>query len=142
MLAGIPPIGYAKPVPINPNNFKNPRVGSAITGVAGPTGNLILATFFSIIYRFSHATLPALATFAAIIVIINVTLMIFNLIPIPPLDGSRLLALVFPQLENPKFELYGFVLLFIFIYLFHGFSYLVPIVDAIVFRAFGVPFTM
>lgn len=94
--------GYAKPVPVNIRNFKNPKKGMAITALAGPVSNLLLA-FISIIFM----NLVALMSDATIVqvtilflyynAVININLAVFNLLPIPPLDGSRLLAVILPD---------------------------------------------
>jgi len=98
--------GWGKPVPVNPYNLKYKKWGSALVSLAGPFANLIGIVFFGIILKFlaAYAILPAenlLVQFINLLIIINVVLMAFNLIPIPPLDGSRLL---FTILENPKYN--------------------------------------
>lgn len=94
--------GFAKPVPVNPHNFKNPRTGMALTALAGPMSNLLMAMLsvglFRVIALF--VTGKALIVWGFLLVYlfagINVSLMIFNLLPIPPLDGYRILGLVLP----------------------------------------------
>ncbi|MEF9841603.1 MAG: site-2 protease family protein [Raoultibacter sp.] len=114
MLMGGPVFGYAKPVPYNPAYFKDPKKGDVIVGLAGPFANLLLAClaalvswilfplaqnlvmqneFFSIFY------LQFLPMFA----LINLYLMFFNLLPIPPLDGSSIIALVLPRKYLPQY---------------------------------------
>lgn len=103
--------GWAKPVPINMRNFKEPRKGFAITAAAGPLSNLILGFVSALIYlltfalvrdmrfeseNFTFHLISNLLTFISIFHSINIGLAIFNLLPIPPLDGSRLLGLVLP----------------------------------------------
>lgn len=138
VLAGIPPIGWAKPVPINPNNYNNPRLGSALTGIAGPMSNFLLATAAAGIYRVVGTSVPLLTAFLSYLIIINLFLMVFNLLPIPPLDGSKFFALIFPALDNPKLELYGPFILLLAIYLFRVTSLLIPIVEFLATKVLGV----
>lgn len=139
--------GWAKPVPYNPYNLKNQKWGPALVALSGPASNIILAVIFSIIARLialpsavkieivRHATdfstlAPLLAgSFEAIffeicivIIFINVLLAFFNLIPIPPLDGSKLLFALLPmKIETmAMFEQFGFIFLLLFIILFSG----------------------
>jgi Zn-dependent protease len=95
--------GYAKPVPVTPRNFKNYKKGMALTAAAGPLSNLILAVIFCLAtYITSLAALGGndlaglLKTLFRNVFILNVSLVIFNLIPFPPLDGSRILDLLIP----------------------------------------------
>lgn len=131
VLAGVPPFGWAKPVPINPNNYNNPRLGSALTSIAGPMSNFLQASLAAIIVNFVPALNPYITLFLYSIIIVNLFLMVFNLLPIPPLDGSKFFAYFFPFLENPKFEIYGPVILLLTIYLFNIGRYLIPVVDFI-----------
>ena len=103
-------VGWAKPVPINPRNFKNPKRDFAISALAGPLSNLILGFIFSGIYVFTWNALwgisfetesqlaiaENLLLFLSIFFSVNIGLGIFNLLPIPPFDGSRLLNVIFP----------------------------------------------
>lgn len=92
--------GWAKPMPINPNYFKDQRKGMAITGLAGPVANGIMAVAASLIIKFIFFTGFFKVSFVLQILIyiieINLILGLFNLIPIPPLDGSRILAMFLP----------------------------------------------
>jgi len=106
-------IGWAKPVPINPYNFKNPNTGMMIVGLAGPLANFLIAWVLAIFLR----TVPAPhylwydALTAAIW--INLALMVFNLLPIPPLDGSRIFTQYLPNDTQVFLERYGFFLLIV-----------------------------
>lgn len=119
--------GWAKPVPYNPYNLKNQRWGEAIVAVAGPGVNLLIALIFGLLIRFS-APLGLDSSFleiAGFVVYINILLALFNMIPIPPLDGSKVLASILPYNLETKyrafsaaFERYGFFATFAFIFIF------------------------
>lgn len=116
LLAGF---GWGKPVPFNPYNLRTQRYGPALVSMAGPFSNLIMVIFFSLVLKYIYPMFglgldSALFQFLYTLVLINAVLMTFNLIPIPPLDGSRLLfALLPPSAENVKIflERYGFLIL-------------------------------
>lgn len=118
--------GWAKPVPYNPYNLKNQKYGPALVGVAGPLSNFLLALFAGILMRLFLVIGVSSSSFIFIVLFffiqINILLMIFNLLPIPPLDGSKLLFAFLPISEHTKrlLEQYGFVILILFLYLFSG----------------------
>jgi len=114
-------IGWAKPVPFNPYNLRNQKWGEAIVAVAGPLANIALAVIFGLIIRFAGPTFmsSAFLSLAAYVVIINITLAIFNLMPIPPLDGSKVLFAFLPyrwQSIRGYFERYGLIVLLFFVF--------------------------
>ena len=93
--------GWAKPVPYNPYNLKNRRWGELLVAVAGPASNIILALIFGLIIRFVNLD-AGLILVAGLIVQVNIVLAIFNLIPIPPLDGSKILFAILPPGEKEQ----------------------------------------
>ena len=110
--------GWAKPTPYNPMNLQGGRWGEAIVSVAGPISNLVLAVAAAIPLRYIDASgmnVPILAEFLDFFVTINLVLMVFNLIPIPPLDGSKVLfAFLDPQTAyrvRPMLEQYSLPIL-------------------------------
>jgi Zn-dependent protease len=115
--------GWAKPVPINPMRFRNPKRDIAIVGAAGPLSNLALATLSAAVFKLlapawgmSHPVVQFLLFAAAI----NVVLLVFNLIPLPPLDGSRVVIGLLPRhlaVRYAQLERYGFILIFLLLFL-------------------------
>lgn len=132
--------GWAKPTPVNPRNLRGGRWGEAIVSAAGPLSNLVLAIAASIPLRYIDASgmdVAMLSRFLSLFIYINLLLMIFNFIPIPPLDGSKVLfAFLDPRTAwqvRPILEQYGFYLLLILIVpLFGGVSVLGTVIGAII----------
>lgn len=98
LLFGIQPVivGWAKPVPYNPNNLKNPKSGAGLIAWAGPASNLLIACVFAGLAAFFPVGVEIGEAFQYII-LINLMLAVFNLVPIPPLDGSKILAAFLPD---------------------------------------------
>ncbi|HRR95944.1 MAG TPA: site-2 protease family protein [Candidatus Ratteibacteria bacterium] len=113
-------IGMAKPVPINPFNFRDQDKGMLTVGLAGPLSNILLGTIFALLVRFLSAG-PGrdIFLFSAYI---NYILAFFNLIPIPPLDGSRVLAVFLPyniRIRYESIERFGIFIVIIILFLFN-----------------------
>lgn len=104
---------YAKPVPYNPYNLRNQKWGPALVGLAGPLANLFLAISFVVLIRLFVGSLPTtLLSLFYIIARANVSLAVFNLLPVPPLDGSKILYALFPdswRAWQNLFDRYGWV---------------------------------
>ena len=120
-LAGIP-FGWAKPVPFNPYNLRNQRWGETIVAVAGPAENFLIAIVFAILVRIAIPLgLPdSFVSVCALVVLANIGLGIFNLVPIPPLDGSKILFGLLPFYISRSFravyERYSLIILLAFIF--------------------------
>ena len=117
-LAHLPVVGMAKPVPVNPLNFRNYRWGEFAVSAAGPLSNLALAVAFSVLLRLGFEN-PGVLALAQLGIQINILLALFNLIPIPPLDGSHILAILLPRdlaRLYAHLEPVGFILILILFY--------------------------
>lgn len=116
-------LGWAKPVPINPMRFRHPKRDIAIVGAAGPLSNLALAVTAGLVFKILTPGLGVdhpIARFLLFAALINVVLLVFNLIPLPPLDGSRVLIGLLPRnwaIRYAQLERYGFVLIFILLFM-------------------------
>ncbi|PIR69773.1 MAG: site-2 protease family protein [Candidatus Niyogibacteria bacterium CG10_big_fil_rev_8_21_14_0_10_46_36] len=135
-------IAWAKPVPFNPYNLSNQKWGPAIVAVAGPLSNIIIAVFFGVVIRMA-GILALPAAFVQVlfyIVFINIILAVFNLVPIPPLDGSKILfsALPYRWMHIQRFlEQYGFFLVLVFILFF--WQLISPVIVALFSLITGIP---
>jgi Zn-dependent protease len=122
--------GWAKPVPYNPYNLRDQKWGPAKVAAAGPAANLITAAFFGLLLRFLPVASPELVMLFQIIVLINLLLMVFNLVPIPPLDGSKVIMPFLPlnwQIKYMRLEQYGMLLVILFIIV--GLPVIFPIIN-------------
>lgn len=131
LVIGGPVFGWAKPVPYNPNNLRDKKFGGAKVALAGPAANLILALLFSIVLRLKFIPGQDFRFMLSFIIFINILLAIFNLLPIPPLDGSKILAPFLSLKARIKYfqiERFGLLPVILFIYL--GFPIIIyPIVN-------------
>jgi Zn-dependent protease len=143
LLAAHSPIifGAAKPVPVNFNNLKNPKSGMALVSLAGPLSNFLLAILFTIPIKLGLANNIAYPILMQAI-LINLVLGTFNLVPIPPMDGSKILAALLPERYMYKIlslERYGFILVLIFLYLGWLQHILIPVI-MLFGQIFGISF--
>ena len=138
--APVIPFGWAKPVRFDPYNLAHPRRDSALISLAGPASNLILATLLALTLRLSltpFSPINFLANIAYPFIVLNVVLAIFNLIPIHPLDGGKILVGVLPRAEARELDLflqrYGLIILFMLIFpLFGGVSLISIVISPII----------
>lgn len=126
-LSGVPIIGWARPTPVNPANFQNPRRDGMFVSGAGPLSNLITVAFLAVLWHLSRLSIPVLHGFAILFcyvlgvgILVNLMLAVFNMLPIHPLDGSGVLEGVLPHEwadAYMRMRPYGFILLLILFYL-------------------------
>jgi len=127
--------GWAKPVPYNPYNLRNQRWGELFVAIAGPISNILIAIIFALIIRFLGPEILGQASFelSYYVVLINMVLAFFNLLPIPPLDGSKILFSILNQetANNIRISLerFGFVILLFFIF------FIWPLFSSLIFAA-------
>lgn len=131
-------VGWAKPVPYNPFNLKNPKKGAALIGAAGPLSNILLAIVFTLALHlpvsFGIGGQTLILAFS-LIILLNLLLAVFNLLPIPPLDGSKLLFALLPESwtgVQRALEINGLFLLLLFI------IFGLPLLRLVVFVVFGL----
>ncbi len=128
-------IGWAKPVPVNPYNLRDSKKDMARIAMAGPAVNFFIALFFALLIQ-SFSVPEKLLTIFSIIIFINILLGVFNLLPVPPLDGSKILfAFLPPSLEHIQVWMEQFSLFLFFGFLFLIISGVIP-VFRIVFSLF------
>ncbi|MDQ3065071.1 MAG: site-2 protease family protein, partial [bacterium] len=122
---GLPPIFAAKPVPFNPMQVKYEEFGAALVGIAGPLTNLALACIGGLIFQLGIINTNGWSNFVVIFTLVNVALFVFNMIPFPPLDGSRLLYAFAPEpLQRVMRTIEGFGLGAIFLLIFVFWQYI------------------
>ncbi|WP_459502870.1 site-2 protease family protein [Bacillus sp. C1] len=120
--------GWARPVPVNPYNFKKPRLAGVLVSIAGPISNLILSAIgliiwyslirFGVLNAIPFAVADTLRQFFQIFITLNIVLLVFNLLPIPPLDGYRVIEDLAPaniRAKMTQYEKYGSIVLLILV---------------------------
>ena len=131
--------GWAKPVVYNPYNIKNKRQGEFLIALAGPATNIALALIFGTIIRFVYAQTLVSSPFIEIcsyVVVINIVLALFNLIPVPPLDGSKILfSILSPKYNKTRFMFEAYAPVFVLIAVFFLWNIISPIIP-LVFKLF------
>lgn len=136
--------GWAKPVPVDMSRFANPKSGMAVTALAGPVSNVVLAAFVLLLYGFLYTTLAGIGAVGVFIMdtllttaYLSCALAVFNLIPIPPLDGSKVLFSLLPSKAYYtvlRYERFGMILLIAVIYL----DILTPFITSLTQNLYGV----
>jgi Zn-dependent protease len=131
-LASVPLIGWGKPTPVNPRNWRNYKQANVMVSIAGIGANLILATIGFIIFKTlietgtihagnaSEGIIQPIVIFLNYLVMLNVSLAVFNLLPFPPLDGSKVLSTFLPDSFQPLFQMleqFGFIILLLLVYM-------------------------
>ncbi|MGM9663172.1 MAG: site-2 protease family protein [Oscillospiraceae bacterium] len=138
--------GWAKPVPVDPRYFKNPKWGMALCALAGPLSNLLLAAALLLVARGCFtASLFTLGEFCFLTAMLSVGLGVFNLIPLPPLDGSKVLAALLPDRLYEKwmrYERIGMLLVFALVLLGVGDGFLSAAIDRVFYSLANLIFSL
>lgn len=134
--------GWAKPVPFNPYNLKDQKYGAAKVAAAGPSANLLVALVFGLALRLmpiEFLVSSGLAQIFSLIVFLNILLAVFNLIPLPPLDGSRVLFTFLPaKFDRVRIFLEQYGMFFLLFFIFFAFSLIMPLISLIFRLIVGV----
>ena len=135
--------GWAKPVPINPNYFRNPKKGMMFVGAAGPLTNFTFAGISAGVYQlFALTPQNVVGFFLVMMVLINTVLGLLNALPIPPLDGSRIVTGLLPDKLGriyDRIQPFGFVLVLLFLFA-GGLTYIVAPILSTLLRFLGISF--
>jgi Zn-dependent protease len=152
-LGAIPLIGWGKPTPVNPLRWRNKDLANVMVSIAGILANLLIAiiafTVFKVllmtrvIQRMSESTLEPVVLFLGYLLVMNVSLAVFNLLPFPPLDGSKILDTFLPPSMRPALEFleqYGYIILMILIYVGVFNAIITPVLEGVYYLLLlGVP---
>ena len=125
--------GWAKPIEWNPYNVKNKRIGEILISIAGPGSNLLIAIVFGLVVRIFGNELPmSFIQISVYVILINIVLAVFNMIPLPPLDGSKVLfSLLPPSMNNVRVTLERYSIFFFLILIFVLWRFVEPIIPYI-----------
>jgi len=122
-------IGWGKPVPVNPNNLKHRARDNFLIALAGPFTNLLTALLAAVVLRFT-GNIPILASFLSTFIILDIFLMVFNLIPVPPLDGSKIWHLFLSDEAYYTLEQFGpYILIAVLLFSYSGGGFLFTFVE-------------
>ena len=135
--------GWAKPVPFNPYNLKAGNYGPALVAIAGPVSNLSIALVFGLLIRLADVINIGSTTFltlASVVVLLNIVLAVFNLIPVPPLDGSKILFTLVPyKWRHIVNAIERYQILLIVVVIFFAFSIISPAISILFYLFTGTP---
>ncbi len=124
--------GWAKPVPYNPYNIRYGKWGEALVAVAGPVTNIVLAGIFAIALQFDAIVNPSFIMIAQTVILLNIVLAVFNMVPIPPLDGSKVLFALLPdRFYHIRESLERFGFFFVVVFVFFGFGLIRPLIESL-----------
>ncbi len=123
-------IGWAKPVPFNPHNFSNPKWGSALVAVMGPVTNILIALLAAGILLVVPVNSLMLIAILQVVIITNIALAVFNMVPIPPLDGHHILfALIPDRYAGIKYQLQKYSMGLVIVFVIFGWKFIEPTVS-------------
>ena len=130
-------IGWGKPVPVNPNNFKRPALDNFLVALSGPATNLILGLFGALgLKLFGNSA--TLSNFFSLFIVLNIFLMVFNLLPVPPLDGSKVWHLFLSDEAYYSLERMGPIILIAVLFFSYSYGGVFSLIENIAYRIVGL----